>query len=491
MSAIGFANSTKTLLKGAKTVAVIGPASLFKPNKLPKLLGKKLDGLLLELAKELEPGDLGAATTTLTGADPGRLGLGVLPDQLSRYNSETRSDCVRRVVAQLKSAPGVCKGKLAIILLVDDPSHVLAQAIAVGRCFPLYNGKSKPAKAPRVQLLAIDRDGEVVRPDNHVAGTVAIVRESAELVDTPPTELNPESMAARARALLDGLDVEIEEIVGDELLERGLGGIHAVGRAALAAPRMLIARYEGSGDESARHVALVGKVVTFDTGGIHIKPRGGMETMKCDMGGAAAVLGAFRVLVAARCPHRLSLVLCLAENAIGPAAYKPDDILTLHSGKTVEINNTDAEGRLLLADGVSWAARELQADTIFNAATLTGAQLISTGVVHGAIVSNDAELEAAMIAAGRQTGDLVHPLPFAPELYKQEFSSAVADMCNSVHNRMNAQSACAAQFVYNHLEGTEVRWMHLDLAGPAFPKDRGTGYGIAVIAATILALPGK
>lgn len=492
MSAIGFANSTKTLLKGAKTVAVIGPASLFKPNKLPKLLGKKLDGLLLELAKELEPGDLGAATTTLTGADPGRLGLGVLPDQLSRYNSETRSDCVRRVVAQLKSAPGVCKGKLAIILLVDDPSHVLAQAIAVGRCFPLYNGKSKPAKAPRVQLLAIDRDGEVVRPDNHVAGTVAIVRESAELVDTPPTELNPESMAARARALLDGLDVEIEEIVGDELLERGLGGIHAVGRAALAAPRMMIASYEGSGPEAERrHVALVGKGVTFDTGGLHIKPRGGMETMKCDMGGAAAVLGAFRVLVAARCPHRLSLVLCLAENAIGPASYKPDDILTLHSGKTVEINNTDAEGRLLLADGVSWAARELQADTIFNAATLTGAQLISTGVVHGAIVSNDAELEAAMIAAGRQTGDLVHPLPFAPELFKQEFSSAVADMCNSVHNRMNAQSACAAQFVYNHLEGTEVRWMHLDLAGPAFPKDRGTGYGIAVIAATILGLGGK
>jgi probable aminopeptidase NPEPL1 len=495
VSAIGFANSTKTLLKGAKTVAVIGPAALFKTNKLPKLLGKKLDGLLLELAKEVEAGDLGCAATTLTGADPGRLGIGVLPDQLSRYNSETRSDCVRRVVAQLKAAPGVSKGKLAIILLVDDPSHVLAQAIAVGRCFPLYSGKSKPAKDAKVQLLAVGRDGEVVRPDAHVAGTVAIVRESAELVDTPPTELNPEAMAARVCALLDGLDkhgVEIEEIVGDDLVERKLGGIHAVGRAALAAPRLLVASYPGAGTEAERrHVALVGKGVTFDTGGLHIKPRGGMETMKCDMGGAAAVLGAFRVLVAARCPHRVSLVLCLAENAIGPASYKPDDILTLHSGKTVEINNTDAEGRLLLADGVSWAARELQADTIFDAATLTGAQLISTGVVHGAIVSNDAELEAAMIAAGRQTGDLVHPLPFAPELYKQEFSSGVADMCNSVHNRMNAQSACAAQFVYNHLEGADVRWLHLDLAGPAFPKDRGTGYGIAVIAATVLALPAK
>lgn len=482
MSAIGFANSTKTLFKGAKTVAVIGPASAFK-RTLPKL-GKKLDALLLDLAKEVEPGDLGAAATTLTGADPGRLAIGVLPDRLSRYNSETRADCVRRVIAQIKAAPGVAKGKLAIVLLVDDPDHVLAQAIAVGRCFPLYSGKSKPSKDPRVQLLAVDRAGRIVKPDSHVVGSVAIVRESAELVDTPPTELNPEAMAARVRALLDGLDVGIDEIVGDELLARGLGGIHAVGRAALAAPRMVIATHRGA-SSSSRHVALIGKGVTFDTGGLHIKPRGGMETMKCDMGGAAAVLGAFRMLVAARCRHRVSLILCLAENAIGPAAYKPDDILTLHSGKTVEINNTDAEGRLLLADGVSWAARELKADTVFDAATLTGAQLISTGVVHGAIVSNDAELEATMIAAGRRTGDLVHPLPFAPELYKQEFSSVVADMCNSVHNRMNAQSACAAQFVYSHLEGTEVRWAHLDLAGPSFPKDRGTGYGAAVLAATV------
>ncbi len=487
VSAIGSANSTKTLLKGAKTVAVIGPAALFGARKLPKLLGKKLDALVVELAKELEPGDLGSAATTLTGADPARLGVGLLPDRLSRYNSETRADCVRRVVAQLKGAPGVGKGKLAIILIVDDPAHVLAQAIAVGRCFAQYSGKSKPAKGPRVQLLAVDHQGKVVKPDSHVFGTVAAVRDSAELVDMPPTELDPEAFAGRVRAMLDGLDVELSEIVGDELLERGLGGIHAVGRAAVAAPRMLVARYVPSGG-GGRHVALVGKGVTYDTGGLHLKPRGSMEGMKGDMGGAAAVLGAFRVLVASRCPHRVSLVLCLAENAIGPTAYKPDDILTLHSGKTVEINNTDAEGRLLLGDGVSWAARELEADTLIDAATLTGAQLISTGLVHGAIVSNDAELEAAMIAAGRETGDLVHPLPFAPELFKQEFSSVVADMCNSVRNRMNAQSACAAQFVYNHLDGAEVRWLHLDLAGPSFPKDRATGFGVAVIAATVMGL---
>jgi probable aminopeptidase NPEPL1 len=491
VSSIGFATSTKTLLKGAKTVAVIGPAASLTGRSFAtlgaKLLGKKLGALAVELAKEIDPGDLGASGVTLTAADPPKLALGVLPDRVSRYNSETRAECVRRVVGQIKAAPGVNKGKLAILVVVDDPAHILAQAVAVGRCFPQYSGKSKAPKLPRVQLLAVDRKGEIVKPAGHVLTTVAAVRDSAELVDTPPSELDPAAFAERARELLGDLDVEIEEIVGDELQARGLGGIHGVGRAALSAPRMVIAHYLPK-QASGRHVALVGKGVTFDTGGLHIKPRGGMEGMKCDMGGAAAVLGAFRVLVASRCPHQLSLVLCLAENAVGPTSYKPDDILTLHSGKTVEINNTDAEGRLLLADGVSWAARELEADTIIDAATLTGAQMIATGLVHGALVSNDPELEAAMIAAGHESGDLVHPLPFAPELYKQEFSSVVADMCNSVRNRMNAQSSCAAQFVYNHLDGVEVRWAHLDLAGPAFIKGRGTGFGVAVLATTVLAL---
>jgi probable aminopeptidase NPEPL1 len=278
--------------------------------------------------------------------------------------------------------------------------------------------------------------------------------------------------------------------VGDKLLAEDLRGIHAVGRQAVSAPRMVIATFEPprSGRRKPRHVALVGKGVTFDTGGLHIKARGMMETMKCDMGGAAAMLGAFRVLAGAGCPHRLSLILCMAENAIGPAAYKPDDIVKLHSGRTVEINNTDAEGRLLLADGVSYAARELGADTIFDAATLTGAQLVATGTTHAVIVSNDEALERLVVDAGRRSGDLVHPLPFAPEFYKSEFKSAVADMCNSVHNRMNAPSACAAEFVHWHIEDRKVQWCHVDLAGPAFPKDRASGFGVALVALAVLAL---
>jgi probable aminopeptidase NPEPL1 len=213
-----------------------------------------------------------------------------------------------------------------------------------------------------------------------------------------------------------------------------------------------------------------------------------MEGMKSDMGGAAAVLMAFRTLVEAKVPRRITLVLCVAENAVGPKAYKPDDILTMHSGKTVEINNTDAEGRLLLADGVSYAARVLGAEVILDAATLTGAQPMSTGMIHAAVMSNDARLEKLLVDAGQKSGDLCHPLPFAPEFFQAEFKSPIADMRNSAKNRSNAQSSCAGQFIFSHVEDTGVRWAHVDLAGPAYRADRGIGYGVALLAEAVRGL---
>jgi probable aminopeptidase NPEPL1 len=210
-----------------------------------------------------------------------------------------------------------------------------------------------------------------------------------------------------------------------------------------------------------------------------------MVGMKSDMGGAAAVLGAFNVLARSGCRHKLSAVLCLAENAVGPSAYKPDDILRAHSGLSVEVNNTDAEGRLVLADGVSYAARVLGADTILDAATLTGAQLVATGKLHAGLMSNDGGLEDLMVEAGRASGDLVHPLPFAPEFYKPEFSSAVADMRNSVANRANAQASCAGQFIYWHIEDTGTRWAHVDLAGPSMLGKRATGLGVALLSEAV------
>ncbi len=470
-------------MQGCRALLVVAPASVFASDTFPVLLPAPAQTLLLELAREQKPGDLGAVTSTLTGtAEPRKLFAGVLPDHGSRYNSPARAESVRRVVA---GADLGSTGKAGIVLVLADPAHLLPAINAVGRALPIYTSKSAPASTLAIQILAVDLAGQPLAIAAEVEATMHATRVAAGLVDTPPTDLDPEAFAARAREELTGLArVELREIVGDDLLTERLHGIHAVGRCATSPPRMLVASYTPP-DGGGQHVALVGKGVTYDTGGLSIKISGAMVSMKGDMGGAAAVLGAFKVLATTGCRHRLSLILCIAENAVGPAAFKPDDILRMHSGKTVEVNNTDAEGRLLLADGVSYAARVLGAEVILDAATLTGAQLMATGLLHAAIFSNDEALEQLVVAAGKASGDLVHPLPFAPEFYKQEFESSVADMCNSVKNRMNAQSSCAAQFIFWHIDDVPVRWCHVDLAGPSFPKNRGTGFGVALLSEAV------
>lgn len=276
VATIGFASSLKTLLKSAKTVMVVAPAAVFGKQGLPPIgFSKKNDALLIELAREIKPGDLGAVGTTLTGSEPRTLAIGVLPDTVSRYNAPSRAECVRRVVAQVARG----KGKLGIVLVLDDPEHLLAQAVAIARCFPQFNGKSQPTEARRVLIFAIDREGQPIKPPARATTTMTAVRDSAELVDMPPSDLDPNTLSARSRALLEPLrGVTIEEIIGDALIGKGLGGIHAVGRCALAPPRLLIARYVPR-RPSGRHIALVGKGISYDTGGLHLKARGSMDRL--------------------------------------------------------------------------------------------------------------------------------------------------------------------------------------------------------------------
>lgn len=476
---ISFAKNTNQLLKGAGTLAVIGSESAWKSDTaLPKSLPRALRNMLHTLAAEVKAGANGGSASTLY-KEPKRLVAAKTPDGGSRYLGVGRPDTVQKVV----SAAGLAsqKKKVAILCLVEDAQQLLPMLNAIGRALPMFTRKTSKSVTSRVVILAANSKGEIIDVPAAALETLNASREAARLVDTPPTEMNPEAMAAEVEALLADIPgVKTEVLVGDELVEAGLMGIHSVGRCALNAPRMLVATYEPE-DAKGAHIALVGKGVTFDTGGLNLKISGSMSNMKCDMGGAAAVTGAFCVLTKTNAKRKLSLVVCLAENAIGPDSFKPDDILTMHSGQTVEINNTDAEGRLLLADGVSYAGRVLKADIVLDAATLTGAQMIATGVHVAAVMSNDAEVEDALVAAGRATGDLAHPLPFAPELFKSEFASLVADMKNSVKNRLNAQSSCAGQFIFNHLAKTKVRWGHVDLAGPAFRGDRGTGFGVALL----------
>jgi probable aminopeptidase NPEPL1 len=221
------------------------------------------------------------------------------------------------------------------------------------------------------------------------------------------------------------------------------------------------------------------------------------------MGGSAAVLGAFQAYVQTsktrKADVKLHALLCLADNAVGPLSYRNDDVLNMYSGKTVEINNTDAEGRLVLGDGVAYATKDLNADVVIDVATLTGAALVNTGIRHAGVVSNDETAERAMIAAGKTVGTLCYPMIYAPEvLFDKMFSSRVADMKNSVKSRMNAQSSCAGHFIESHLvgkkwdwrvgyglaEGVEKKgiWVHVDCAGTASDEDEmGTGFGPALL----------
>ena len=268
---------------------------------------------------------------------------------------------------------------------------------------------------------------------------------------------------------------------------------------------------------AAKTVCLVGKGIVYDTGGLALKPKEGMCGMKADMGGAAALLCAFEAAVepstafhvpptdlpwpSIRCAFEaavaigtgstaLHCVLCLAENAIGPTALRHDDVITFLSGKTCEVNNTDAEGRLVLADGVAHATAAPSRlpgstgmpDLVIDMATLTGAQKIATGTHIAALLANDEAIELAAVAAGRRTGDLVHPLPFAPEFHRAEFVSKVADMKNSVRHFNNANASCAGNFIGEHLHPDyRGAWLHVDIAGPAFVDDRATGFGVALV----------
>ncbi len=489
MSDIRYASKVGSALRGAEIVVVLAPKSALDEGYHRTALGADWAAALDRPIEDTKPGDLGKACSTYgPGAAPRRLVACVLPDEVSRHNAPCRSEAI------LKCLPtaGAAGKKAALVVCLDSEDHLLGAAVAIARSFPIFSDRAtkegkggEDAKKGRLMVVFTLADGTPVRVGKTVKETVAAVQLVSVLVDTPAQEMDTAGFEKAARAAVKGVKgVRATSIVGDKLLQKGLGGIHGVGRTAVVAPRLLVLDYKPP-TRPKRTVALVGKGIVYDTGGLSLKVGGSMPNMKCDMGGAAATLGAFLALVKSGTKDRVVMLACLAENAIGPASYRPDDILHMHSGKTVEINNTDAEGRLVLADGVSWAARVIKADLIIDAATLTGAALVATGRAVSCTVSNRAGLETLAVECGRATGDLTHPLLFVPEFFHAEFKSKVADMRNSVANRMNAQSSAAAQFVYNHIEELDRPWIHLDIAGPAFRDGRGTGHGAALIAAIV------
>jgi probable aminopeptidase NPEPL1 len=216
----------------------------------------------------------------------------------------------------------------------------------------------------------------------------------------------------------------------------------------------------------------------------------GMCGMKHDMGGASGLLGGFFSAVELNVKKKVHCILCLAENSIGPTAFRNDDILSMYSGKTVEVNNCDAEGRLVLADGVAHATKHIEGlDLVVDMATLTGAQLVATGKKHAGVLASDEDVERRAMSSGLHSGDLCFPLLYYPDLM-DEFKSEVADMKNSVKDRSNAQASCAGHFIESHLDESYIGgWLHVDMAGPGSDGERATGYGVGLVL-SLLDAPG-
>ncbi|KAF4704258.1 putative aminopeptidase npepl1, partial [Perkinsus olseni] len=305
-----------------------------------------------------------------------------VPEESSRFNTRARPDQVTKLLAEQGD---LCSSRAAgVIAVAESEEDVIASGLAVARAAPLYGekGKAEGRGAVSASLWSKAAGGVAPQMSEKLGKVAENIRTAAALVDMPPNYINPVTYAWLCEKIADGLrrsghDVRLEVIRAEDLRDGGFGGIWNVGKGAVGSPPALVrlSWYPEGTQEGEPGTVLVGKGITFDTGGLSIKSSDNMRGMKTDMGGAAGLLGAF--MSAVQCGGNkgkpLHLVECLAENAVGPFSYRVDDVIKMYSGLTVEINNTDAEGRLLLADGVAYAAKHLNPEVVIDMATLTGA----------------------------------------------------------------------------------------------------------------------
>jgi probable aminopeptidase NPEPL1 len=466
-------------------VIIVGTKSHIKNLKFEKTLALKLNGVDEKL--------FNAAVQQLSTSDSVPLYLNLakivtISTDVSRHNSPSNSTTLWNELKRIPITNGV---KTLSIVLYSKYEHLMAHISAIARSFPSYTRKTNETSFEEIQIEIEVTDGKALSEKDikFLQNLGEHVRICAEQVDAPCNELNSEVFANEAVRMVEAIGVPIKKtiIVGEDLKKQGFGGIYNVGKAADHPPVFACFSYTPTG--ASENIALVGKGIVYDTGGIQIKSKEGMPGMKIDMGGAAALLGAFCTLVKSGFKQNLHCLLCIAENVPSPAANKPDDIITMLSGKTVEINNTDAEGRLLLADGVFYAKTKLNANLIIDMATLTGAQSYAMGKYHAGVLSNCEKWENKSLKAGYASGDLVHPFVFTPELHFGDLFSYVADMKNTnlgcpvgMGSPYGSPSSIAGLFIASHIDfGKGLSWLHFDMCAPACIGERATGYGVALV----------
>ncbi|PSK97351.1 leucyl aminopeptidase [Murinocardiopsis flavida] len=336
-------------------------------------------------------------------------------------------------------------------------------ALLAGYSYTLAAVPKKPAPVPAIDLLTGGADpglGEHVRRGTALARATSLAR---DLINTPSAEKDPAWLAARADEAAAKAGLAVSTWDEDALAADGFGAILAVGSGSDRPPRLVQVEYRPEAAE--RHVVLVGKGITFDTGGLSLKPNDNMVLMKTDMSGAAVVIGVMSALAELGCPVRVTALLAIAENAFSGSAQRPGDVLTTYGGRTVEVLNTDAEGRLVMADALAYAVDRLAPDTLVDVATLTGAAKLALGTGLGALFATDDTLAAALTEAGEESGEALWRMPLT-EQYGETLRSRVADLANiGTSTEFGRPGACEAALFLREFTGG-LPWAHLDIAGP-------------------------
>jgi leucyl aminopeptidase len=436
----------------------------------PRVLGSGGPDLLRSLGFTGKAGSLvriPAAALEGTFATPviAIVGLGARAD-----GGPTPEDLRRAAGTAVRGLSGL--DTIALATGYDEPAQV--GAIVEGALLGSYTfttfhtPDSLPAQ--KVLVAVLDTKNKAVNQAADRARVLAAaVAAARDLVNLPANALYPEVMEASAKSAAKAAGVKVSVWDQDDLAKGGFGGIIAVGQGSIRAPRLIKLTYSPS--RAKAHIALVGKGITFDSGGLSLKPPMGMLTMKHDMAGAAAVLETVIAAAQLKLPVKVTGWLAVAENMPSGSAQHPGDVITMKDGHTVEVTNTDAEGRLVLADGIA-AAREDKPDALLDIATLTGAQVTALGTRMGAVMGTEAE-RGRVVAAGDRAGEPFWPMPL-PSSLRANLDSPVADMVNSAMGDRSGGMLVAGLFLREFVGDTP--WAHLDIAGPAFNEGAARDY---------------
>ena len=404
-----------------------------------------------------------ASAGKLTAPLIAAVGVGSPADGSASFDSEALRRAAGAAVRALTNGKPV---RVALALPARDGAEAEAVALGAllgGYTFGRYTGKKQDTD---VILLGGDTEGAAARA-RVLADAMTLVR---DLVNTGPSDLYPATFAAEAERVAAAAGLDVKVLDEKALADGGYGGLTGVGQGSVHPPRL--ARVAYTNPDATKTVVLVGKGITFDSGGLSLKPPKSMEAMKSDMGGAAAVLAAVSVIAQLGPAVNVVGYLCMAENMPSGTAQRPSDIITMYGGRTVEVLNTDAEGRLVMADALARSAAD-SPDLLIDVATLTGAQLVALGPRIMGVMANDDAVLHGVVDAARRAGEAAWPMPL-PEELRKGLDSPVADIANVTQER-NGGMLVAGLFLREFVPDG-VRWAHLDIAGPAYHEGEPYGY---------------